>query len=168
MPRLAAIFPVLLALATGCATVSHPIRPMQLTDHTAALLAEGRARVPVEDGSLVTVRADEVIDVRIAEGATERPVRLTVRELVAGCGGGVTEPSCLAGRAVDQPVITRRRSRLSGEAMVGVVAIAGVGTAMGWCTLACEDPGREFRGAGLATAGIVAGLGLAMVLLGME
>jgi hypothetical protein len=143
-----------LALATGCATTTHRVRPYQMTDYAETLARDGRATIPTEEGE-VTVRADEEVEVRVIDhDGVERPMTITVARLVEGCAIDVTAPNCLAGRVADEPVIARRKTHLDADSVVAAVAITAVSGLAGWCTVACDNPDKEFKEAGAITGGI--------------
>src|SRR5262245_15674006 len=100
---------VFIVAAAGCATTVRTAEPMSIAGRAGEILATGRAEVPGPDG-MVTVAADEVVSVRLVDrDGVERPVRLTVRELVDGCVDDLDADGCLAAHAVvDEPAVTRR------------------------------------------------------------
>jgi hypothetical protein len=143
-----------LALATGCATTTHRVRPYQMTDYAETLARDGRATIPTETGE-VTIRADEEVEVRVIDhDGVERPMTITVARLVDGCAHDVTAPNCLAGRVADEPVLARRKTRIDADSVVAAVAITAVSGLAGWCTVACDNPEGEFKEAGAITGGI--------------
>jgi hypothetical protein len=170
MPRIAVLFAVaaVVALATaasGCATVNRPVSAGQLTGYASDFVAHGSADVAGLDGTTTRVRADEVITVRITDhDGVERPVTLTVRALVEGCTTDVTSPACLASRAVNDTVLTRRKVKADENRIITMIAVAGVGAGLGWCTVACEDPDAEFKRGAMIGGGVAIGFAAMMAL----
>src|SRR5262245_53212550 len=141
-------FAVVAATATGCSQSVRTVEAMRVAGHAGELVRDGEVTIAADDGTPVTVRGDEVVNVRIADAdGLERPARLTVHTLVEGCVDDVTAPACLAGHLVDRPLVRRRKTRVDPDKIVGAVAIGALGSLAGYCLSECEDgPGEVARG----------------------
>ena len=146
---------------SACATTRTAVTPIDLAQQAGPLLQDGRADVTGIRGT-VRVSADEVVEVRVREGDLERPVRVSVRDLVRGCVEGVTSPGCLAGQSVDAPVLERRRIRFDRGRASTAIGFGLIGGVIGVCLAACD--GDADLGKGAAVTGGVA-LGAAALFL---
>lgn len=153
-----------LAGAAACSTQHTALTPVDLARQAGPLLAEGSAEVAGAGGS-VRVSADELVDVRVREGELERPVRLTVRELVAGCAGGLGAPGCLAARAAVEPALERRQLRFDRERTATALGLGLIGGAVGLCLVACAGDADADVGRGVVITGGVALGAVALFLL---
>ena len=155
----------LVLAATACSQSVRSLGPMRVASHADTIVRDGVATIPDENGDPVTVRADEVVTVRITDPhGLERPVRLTMRSLVEGCVGDVRDPACLAGSVVDKTVVRRTKTRLDADRIVAVVAVSAIGGLAGFCTVECENGASDVqRGAAISVG--IAGAFLGSLLL---
>lgn len=154
---------VVAAVGSGCATVRTTVTPFELAREARPLVRDGRAEVAGLQGT-VRVSADEVVQIRVRDGQLERPARVTVRELVAGCVDDLHAPGCLATQIEDAPVIERRRVRFSRERAATAITIGLVGSTVGACFALCEGDSDLGKGAAI-TGGVIAAGGLLFLLL---
>jgi hypothetical protein len=154
-------FGILVVLATttaaGCVTTTRTAKPLQVANHAAAIVRDGRAEVHTQSGPLA-VSASEVVHVRLRDpDGVERPVRLTIGELVAGCVEDTLAPGCLAARAIDDPMVLRRKTRVSSGKVASLIALGVTGSALGYCAVACDSGDEDgFRNGALVAGGVVA------------
>lgn len=153
---------VMVVGAGACATTRAAVTPIEMAQQAGPIVREGGAEVTGARG-VVRVAADEVVEVRAREGDLERPIRVTVRELVGGCVGGVEAPGCLAARVVDEPAVERRRLRFDRERTGTAIGFGLIGGAIGLCLAACG--GDPDVGKGLALTGGIAVGAAALFLL---
>ena len=159
----AAITVIAASAASACVTTHNALTPLELAQQARPLVQEGRAEVTGVRGAL-RVSADEVVGVRIREGDLERPMRVSVRELVAGCVDDVTSPECLAAKAVDEPALDRQRigfDRARAETAISFGLMAG---AIGTCMVACRGGLDVEKGAAVA-GGVVLGVAALFLLV---
>jgi len=108
----------------------------------------------------IRVSADEVASIRVREGDLERPMQVSVRELVGGCVDGITTPGCLAGQAVEEPAIERKQIRFDrsrGQTAISFGLMAG---AIGVCLAACGDTSSLEKGAAIGGGVVLAAAAL--------
>lgn len=143
-------------LAIACTTQRTTATPVDLTRHAAELVRDGRAEVTTETGVL-DVDANELVTVRIADGALQQTTTLTVRALVEGCVGSVGSPGCLASRTpdADAPTIRRTHWSFSPRRAATAATFGLIGGGIGYCLATCNDNGDFAKG---ATYVIVAGV----------
>jgi hypothetical protein len=142
--------------AAGCVTTTSSLKPLQVADHAAAILRDGRASVPTLSGAPVTVNASQVVHVRLRDhDGVERPVRLTVGELVAGCVGDTLAPGCLAASAIDDPMVLRKQVRVHSGKVASAIALGVAGSALGYCSLMCDNDDRTSFKEGAAATGVI-------------
>jgi len=143
----------LLALA-ACTAQTVRVRPSELALRAPDIVKNGEADIwPLETHR--HVRASDAIDVHIADGDTQRPQRLTIGELVAGCVVDVKSPDCLAHKAVDDLTYVRTERHLDKDKLATGIAFTAIGGAIGACLVACQDnaelgKGLEYMGIGVA------------------
>jgi hypothetical protein len=126
------------------------VRPLELGQHARELVTTGTANVGPY-GSQVHVEASERIDVRLAEGNTQRPARLTVGELVQGCVDDIQAPSCLAQQAGNDLTLLRRERHLDRGKLETAIGFGLIGGAIGACMAECQgdadlDKGLAYSG----------------------
>ena len=138
--------------ASACATTRMTVTPLELAKQARPLLQEGSAEVTGPRGT-VRVSADEMANIRVREGDLERPMRVSVRDLIGGCVDGVTSPGCLAEQAVDEPAIERQQLRFD-RRRAQIASSFGLMTgAFVPCLAACDNSASLEKG--VATGGVV-------------
>jgi hypothetical protein len=160
-PMLAAIAAT---AASACVTTRAAVTPLDLVQQARPLVQEGSA-VVTGLGGTVRVSASEVANIRVREGDLERPMQVSVRELVGGCVDGVTSPGCLAARAVDEPAIERKRTRFDRARAETAISFGLMGGAIGICLAACGDTSSLEKGAAI-TGGVVLAAAALFLLVG--
>ena len=150
---------------SACATTRAAVTPIEIAQQARPLVQEGRAEV-TGAGGVVRVSADEVVDVRVREGDLERPMRVSVRELVGGCVEGVTSPGCLAAQTVDLPALERRRVRFDGTRAATAIGFGLIGGGLGLCMAACDGDADLEKGMAL-TGGVAVGAAALFLLVVM-
>lgn len=152
-----------LLLTTSCTRYVVAARPPELVRHAGELATHESADVFGPDGTIVRVRADDQVDVVIDDEGTQRPARLAVRELVAGC---VTpdSPGCVANRVGDSPLVLRSGYRFDRAGLYAGLTVGVMGGAIGACIAAC-DQGSELAGQMVTGAVVTAGVVFLVVLL---
>ena len=148
--------------ASACVTTRAAVTPLEIAQQTRPLLEEGSAEVTGLQGTL-RVSAEEVANIHVREGDLERPMQVTVRELVGGCLDGVDSPGCLAGRAVHEPAIERQRVKFDRARAETAISFGLMGGAIGLCVAACDDT-TSLENAAVVAGGVVLGT-LALFLL---
>jgi len=161
---LAAIAALAALAASACVTTRAAVTPLELAQQARPLVQEGSAEVSGLRGPL-RVSAGEVASIRVREGDLERPMQVSVRELVAGCVDDVTSPGCLAGRAVDEPAIERRRVQFDRGRAETTISFGLMGGAIGVCLAACGDTSSLQRGGAIA-GGVVLATAALFLLVG--
>src|SRR5688572_17451965 len=144
-----------IALA-GCASRTIAVAPSELARNAATLARDQRAVVYALDGQPAEIHASERVTINLRDGDVQRPVTLTVGELVAGCERDAA-PSCAADRAVGEKAMFRRERRLDSDIVAKGVGFAAVGGLVGYCLAACQDDSsvpRAFGYTALAIAGV--------------
>jgi hypothetical protein len=149
---------------SACVTARATVTPLDLVQEARPLVQEGSA-VVTGIGGTIRVSADEVASIRVREGDLERPMQVSVRELVAGCVDGVTSPGCLAGQAVDEPAIERKRIRFDHARAQTGASFGLMAGAIGVCLVACGDTSSLEKG-GAVVGGALLGLAALFLLVG--
>ncbi len=114
------------------------VRPVELADHARELVTRGEATVFGAKGVSVRVSATEQVDVRLNEGDTQRPARLRIGELVAGCVDDPNAPGCIARQAGNDEIIVRREYRLDRTRIATGITFGVMGGAIGACLVTCQ------------------------------
>lgn len=155
-----------LVLLAACTRQTAVVWPAELASHAPELVEHGEATVYGTDSAKLRVSADEVIDVSLADGDTQRPARLTVRELVSGCVADVGAPGCLARQAtVERPITLRRPYRFSGTRLATGLTFAVIGGAVGTCVVACQGGAELRKDLAYGGIGVIGGVGLLVLLM---
>lgn len=116
------------------------------------------------DGEQIELDADTFVEVLVkdVDGDTQRPMRLSIRDLVAGCVDDPQATSCLAVRVRSEPGIEYRQLRFDKERMASLLAVGLIGGAIGYA-LAVGGDQADFGKAGYIGLGIVGAMGLLLV-----
>jgi len=164
--RVGSILALLAAIAaSSCMTTRAAVTPLDLVQQARPLVEEGSA-VVTGLGGTVRVSASEVANIRVREGDLERPMQVTVRDLVGGCVDGVTSPGCLAARAVEEPAIERKQVRFDRPRAETAISFGLMGGAIGICLAACGDTSSLEKGAAI-TGGVVLATAALFLLIGV-
>jgi adhesin HecA-like repeat protein len=153
-------------VASGCATTSLTASPAQLANRAGDIVANGRTTVPhLDGGDAVTVAGGDIASVRVIDrDGVERPLRLTVHELVEGCVDDVESPDCLASHTVaGKPAIERRKTRVDKTQVAAAATLVVAGSMLGYCVVECEQEPDIGKGIAITT-GAVVGLSALFVL----
>ena len=143
----------LLALA-ACSNVAVRVRPADLSLHAQEIANKGEADVPFE-GTTVHVKASERVEVRLADGDTQRLATLTIGELVEKCVPDPDSKECLANQALRDPILVRREHHGREGSIETGLTFGVMGAAVGTCLAMCQsdaDLGRGFAYVGGAVA----------------
>lgn len=155
---------VIASLVTACSRQVSAVRPPELAIHAKELADDGEAEVYGETGEPVRVDADTQVDVHVIEGDLSTPGRFSVRELVNGCVGNTTAPTCLASKIGTDPITVRSKLHFDGSRAATTITFGVMGGALGACIAMCQQGDELARGLGYGAAGAVGVVGL-MVLL---
>jgi hypothetical protein len=155
---------LVLVASLGCSRQISSVRPPELALHAKELVDDGEAEMFGEKGETVRVDADTHVDVRVIDGDLSTPGRFSVRELVNGCVGNTTAPSCLAAKIGTDPITVRSKLRFDGSRAATTITFGVMGGALGACIAMCQQGDELARGLGYGAAGAVGVVGL-MVLL---
>jgi hypothetical protein len=155
--------PVAIIALAGCATRTIVVAPAELARNATALSRDRRVVIYALDGKPAEVRANERVDGFLRDGEIQRPVTMTVGELVAGCEAGSASPGCAAERMVGDRAKLRRERSVDGDAVAKVVGFGAIGGLAGYCLAACQDESSVPRAFGYAALGIA---GFTLLFLG--
>ncbi|HUS31893.1 MAG TPA: hypothetical protein VMZ53_25505 [Kofleriaceae bacterium] len=153
----------LLALA-ACSNVAVRVRPADLSVHAQEIVNTGEADVPFE-GTTVHVKASERVEVRLADGDTQRLATLTIGELVQGCVPDPDSKQCLANQAVRDPFVVRREHHVRSGSLETGVAFGLMGGAVGTCLAVCQDRAELGEGLAYVGLGVAAFMGLFLLVV---
>jgi len=161
---LAAIAVTAASAAAACVTTHAAVTPIDIAQQARPLVQEGSAEVTGLRGT-IRVSASEIANIRVREGDLERPMQVSVRDLVRGCVDDVTAPGCLAEQAVDEPAIERQRVQFDRARAETMISFGLMGGAIGVCLAACGDTSSLQR-AGAIAGGVVLGTAALFLLVG--
>lgn len=145
----------------ACRTATTPIAPHTLTPHARQLVTDGEATIVGLDGQPIELDADKLVDVHVqdVDGDTQRPMRLSIRDLVAGCVDDAQASTCLAVRVRSEPGIEYRRLVFDKERTASLIAVGLIGGAAGYA-LAVAGTDADVAKVGYVGLGVVAAMGL--------
>jgi hypothetical protein len=142
--------------ASACTTTYAKVTPIDIAQQARPLVQEGSAVVTGLGGTL-RVSASDIANIRVRDGALERSMQVSVRELVAGCvDGGAAAPGCLAGQVVNEPAIERPRVRFDRARAGTAISFGLMGGAIVACLATCGDTSSLEKGAVAAGGGLLA------------
>jgi len=139
---------------TGCATRTIVVAPAELARNATELSRDQRAVVYTLDGKPAEIRASERVAVSLRDGDVQKPVTLTVGELVAGCERDAALPNCAAARIVGDKATVRRERSVDGDLIAKGVGFAAIGGLSGYCLAECQDQSSVPRAFGYAALGV--------------
>ena len=152
-------------LAASCTRQTVVVYPSVLANQATELVHQGTATVYGTNGKPSRVAATDYTNVLIADGDLQRPLHLTIRELVAGCETDLSAPNCLAGHTSAAPITIDQGTRFNGPKLATGITFTAIAGGFAGCLIACEGA-AELR-SDLAIGGlVVAGtLGVVMIIL---
>lgn len=132
-----------------------------LTPHARQLLTEGETTLIGLDGEEVELDADKLVEVHVkdVDGDTQRPMRLSIRDLVAGCVDDPQATTCLAIRVRSEPGIEYKRLRFDKERTASLIAAGLIGGAITSALVVAGDD-ADVAKVGYVALGGVAAMGL--------
>lgn len=146
---------VALLLLASCTRHVVRVRPAELADHARDLVSRGEATVLGAKGVSVRVSATDQIDVRLGDGNTQRPARLMIGELVAGCVEDADAPDCIARQAINDEIIVRREYRVDRSRIATGIAFGIMGGAIGACIVTCQGSSELRDDLAYGAAGVI-------------
>lgn len=141
-----------------------PVAPQSLVPHARQLVTEGEVTLTGVDGEELVLDADKVVEVHVqdVDGETQRPMRLSIRDLVAGCVDDPQATTCLAVRVRTEPGIEYRQLRFDKERAASLIGVGLIGGALGYAIAVAGDD-ADIAKVGYVGIGFVAAMGLLVV-----
>lgn len=156
---------VMVMLAASCSRQTVVVYPIVLADQATEIAQHGSASVTQTNATSARVAATDQIDVMLADGALQRPIHLTIRELLAGCETDTSAVGCMASHTNGDPIKIQHGYRFNGAQLATGITFGAIGSALGVCLVACEGAAELRSDFAYAGIGVAATVGLLLIIL---
>jgi hypothetical protein len=152
-------------LAASCTRQTVVVYPTVLANQAAELAQRGSATVYGTNDKPARIAATDKVDVLVADGDLQRPLHLSIRELVANCETDLNAPNCLASHTSGAPITIDHGYHFNGPQLATGITFSAIAGGFAGCLIACEGA-SELR-SDLAVGGlvIVATAGVLLIIL---